>query len=191
MSDSEFIEISKLANIFRSNEDSSEESDSDSSIASGESHHIDTNATLVDDRSPEILTPEIKTPEIITPEIVIPEVNVSTYSSDPSSNDDFETVPPSSPEHVPYRPYSFKDRRTREEVFTLDDKSFGNIHAGMTKAQFSKFEEEFGHYLETGSTFLEISIGKAQLLGYIILNCWYMSEWAGPGTSNNDTFPKI
>ena len=101
----------------------------------------------------EILTPKIKTSEIITPEIVIPEVNVTTYSSDPSSNGDFETVPPSSPEHVPYRPYSFKDRRTREEVFSLDDKSFGNIHAGMTKAQFSKFEEEFGHYLETGSTF--------------------------------------
>ena len=55
-----------------------------------------------------------------------------------------------SPPVLPIRnPYSFHERRLREEAFTLNDQKFRDIFR-MGKNTFEKFNQEFGSLLESG-----------------------------------------
>ena len=51
--------------------------------------------------------------------------------------------------------YSFKERRLREEAFTLDEQQFKDVFR-MDKKTFEKFNREFGHLFESGMKLLRL-----------------------------------
>ena len=83
--------------------------------------------------------------------IIVQDVSVD---QDESNVEEVDILDSSNSTELPlkiHRPYTFQQRRLKEEAFSISDDLFGKIFGGMTKSLFSKFNDEFGHFFETGT----------------------------------------